>query len=100
MKEIKISDKLYKDLFEFCKLNQLQDLDRFIIDMIIKGFNITKYGVSPFKENKFQFKKEEISKQKDSVSDENTPNIEETPSEQKKQTRKVRIIKNNQHVNE
>ena len=44
--EVQISDKLYKDIFAYCELNQLET-GTFIEDLIKKYFIIEKYGSRP-----------------------------------------------------
>ena len=39
-----------KDIERYCKINNISDVDAFIDDCLIKGFNIVKYGLTP-KEN-------------------------------------------------
>lgn len=47
---IEIPKTLEKDIKEFAKLNNIEDVNSFIITCIRGGFNVTKYGTSP-KEN-------------------------------------------------
>jgi hypothetical protein len=47
MKEIKIPSTLYTNVVEYSKLNQILDVDEFIIKLINVGFTIEKYGVEP-----------------------------------------------------
>jgi len=44
--EVQISDKLYKDIFAYCELNQLET-STFIEDLLKKYFIIEKYGSRP-----------------------------------------------------
>lgn len=95
---IDIPEKLYKDIAKFCELNNF-DIQVKIEEFIIQGFNIARYGISPFQkqiEPKVETKpKKEVKKtvkiEEKEVVENNQENnkIEETP----KRTRKVKIIK-------
>lgn len=45
---MKISKKLKSEIEEYCKLNNIKDVEKFISKNIEVGFNIEKYGNSPF----------------------------------------------------
>ena len=36
-----------KEINEYCKLNNINDIEGFITQCILKGFNTFRYGVSP-----------------------------------------------------
>lgn len=40
-------DKLNKNIIEYCKLNDISDIENFKFQCLLKGFNIEKYGMSP-----------------------------------------------------
>jgi len=42
-----MDESLVKEIKEYCKLNNIEDIDRFINSCLRKGFNILKYGLSP-----------------------------------------------------
>lgn len=44
---IEIPKPLEKDVNEFCKLNNITDIDKFILTCFRNGYNIVKYGISP-----------------------------------------------------
>lgn len=44
--EVNIIEKLYKEIKEYCELNEL-DEEKFINDTLRSGFTIAKYGMSP-----------------------------------------------------
>jgi len=44
MKIFNVDDSLYIDIEQFCKLNNIEDVDEFIKKSLISGFNIEKYG--------------------------------------------------------
>ncbi len=42
--EIKIPIKLSTEITEFCKANSISDIDKFVLDIIKKGFDLEKWG--------------------------------------------------------
>ncbi len=46
---MKIPKKLKDEIWEYCRLNNITDIDAFILKSTQQGFNIEKYGVTPFK---------------------------------------------------
>ena len=80
-----INDKLYQEIKEYCELNNIEDINKEINRLLRIGFNIEKYGTSPFSfipENKV---KEYIN---ENPVIENVNKVEEAPK------KKIRIIKN------
>lgn len=59
--EIDINDKLFEDINSYVTLNAIENINAFIVDMIVKGFNIEKYGNNPFEIISKQ-KKEKVKK--------------------------------------
>ena len=45
---MKIPKKIKSEIEEYCKLNNIEDIDKFIVNNIISGFNVEKYGNAPF----------------------------------------------------
>ena len=45
MSQIKLTDSQLKSVKEYCKLNNIEDVDKFIIICFVNGFNTTKYGL-------------------------------------------------------
>ena len=43
-----IPKKIKKEIEDYCNLNDINDVDKFILDIIKTGFNIEKYGNAPF----------------------------------------------------
>jgi hypothetical protein len=43
--EIKLTTSQLKSVQEYCKLNNIEDVDKFITKCYIEGFNIKKYGL-------------------------------------------------------
>ena len=46
---MKVPKKLKDEVWEYCRLNNITDIDAFIIKSTQQGFNIEKYGTTPFK---------------------------------------------------
>lgn len=94
-KTFEIEEKLYKEFLDYCSLNEIQNVDDEFIKMFIIGFNISKYGISPFKKGEFTNEtKLEIPK-KEIAEKETIENV--TPikvNEEVKPQKRVRIIKN------
>jgi hypothetical protein len=44
---MELPKKLLDDIREYCRLNQIADIDGFITKMVRTGFTIEKYGYSP-----------------------------------------------------
>lgn len=59
--EIDINDKLFEDINSYVTLNAIENINAFIVEMIVKGFNIEKYGNNPFEIISRQ-KKEKVKK--------------------------------------
>ena len=45
MSQIKLTDSQLKSVQEYCKLNNIEDVDKFIVKCYTDGFNISKYGM-------------------------------------------------------
>ena len=43
-----IDNKLYKEIEKYCKLNNIEDVHQEINQILQIGFNIVRFGVSPF----------------------------------------------------
>ncbi len=85
MNNLIIPDILYKNISDFCKLNNLLDVEGYMIKLLQLGFNIEKYGVSPIQKSS---QKEYFKQEKEAVKKEQ----EKTEPKVAKQKR-VRIIK-------
>lgn len=46
---MEIPKKLKDEIWEYCRLNDITDIDAFILNSTQQGFNIEKYGTTPFK---------------------------------------------------
>lgn len=45
---MKIPKKLKDEIWEYCRLNDVTDIDSFMLKSLQQGFNIEKYGPTPF----------------------------------------------------
>ena len=45
---MKIPKKLKKEIKDYCVLNNITDIETFMLDAVKQGFNIEKYGNAPF----------------------------------------------------
>jgi DNA repair exonuclease SbcCD ATPase subunit len=46
---LELKKDLYNEIFDYCRVNGVTQIDDFINDLIISGFNIEKYGNAPIK---------------------------------------------------
>ena len=44
---MEIPKQLHKEITEYCKLNSIKDVNKFIIKTLTTGFTIAKYGMQP-----------------------------------------------------
>lgn len=80
-----IDEKLYKEIKEYCILNNIENVEKEINRLLKIGFNYEKYGNSPF------YKKQNIEENDIEVVEERVEKQEEIKEKPKK---RVRIIKN------
>lgn len=45
MSQVKLTDSQLKSVQEYCKLNEIENIDKFILDCFTQGYNISKYGL-------------------------------------------------------
>ena len=45
---MEIPKKLKDEVWEYCRLNDITDIDSFMLKSLQQGFNIEKYGPTPF----------------------------------------------------
>lgn len=75
---IELIGLLEKSIKEYCKLNNIDDINNFSKRCLQLGFNITKFGIDP----------------KDNINRENLGIIDDAPKiEEEKKTRKLRVSK-------
>lgn len=92
-----IKEKLYNDILNYCKINNIDDIDAEINNILQIGFNVVRFGMTPFNNapimvseppkevvKKTRKKKEEIVK----------PTIIEDVIIENKPQKKTKIIKN------
>lgn len=107
-----MDDKLIQEITNFCKLNDIEDVEKQINACLRKGFNILKYGTSPIDNYKIEKniygtedgkrdspKEEEKCHTTDKGSSNNETEGDEQNGESNKKVvrRKVRIIKRNKN---
>jgi Skp family chaperone for outer membrane proteins len=46
---MKVPKKIKDEVWEYCRLNNISDIDTFMLKTLQQGFNIEKYGTTPFK---------------------------------------------------
>ena len=80
-----INNKLYQEIKEYCELNNIEDINKEINRLLRIGFNIEKYGTSPFSFISEHKVKEYID---ENPIVENINKVEEAPK------KRIRIIKN------
>ncbi len=47
MDKIDIPKELYKEILNYCKLNDIKDINKFMVKILTSGFTIAKFGVQP-----------------------------------------------------
>ena len=97
-KSIEINAKLYSNIEEYCFLNSIENIDEEIESYVIQGFNIARYGLTPFTRDIPMNEEKHVDKKPIEKVEiiEIKPKEEEKPIEKKvtrKPTKKVRIIK-------
>ena len=76
---IDLPKTLEKDLYEFCMMNNIEDVNSFIVTCFRNGYYIAKYGISPEDNFKSQNKPFEIKEfYEDIGSSEKRKQVEET----------------------
>lgn len=98
-------DDIIKDIKEFCELNNITDINSFIRNSLIQGFNIKKYGFFPKDKiktkNEFRRKETEESTVEVPSTEGNENEKEKVKSSEKEENvlkhnpikRKIKIIK-------
>lgn len=89
---MKINEKLYKDIVQYCEYNNISDIDEEINKYIQIGFNVVRFGATPFQE--YNEEKVKITKiEKEEIISEKIEKPLVNSSELPKKN-KIRIIKN------
>lgn len=60
--QITLPDRLKNEIWEFCRENSITDVEGFAIRLLETGFNIEKYGETPFSRGEDKSEKKEESK--------------------------------------
>lgn len=84
-----INNKLLEEIKQYCELNNIENIEKEVNRLLRIGFNIEKYGTSPFNIN-YNTNVKEIKKEQEIVEE---IKHEEVLSEDKHKKR-IRIIKN------
>lgn len=89
-----INERLLKEITEYCNINNIKDIKSKINELLRIGFNIEKYGDSPFYERPTRIDEtKEIGKGAEEIRKEEIEKTENDVKEEKPKKR-VRIIKN------
>lgn len=48
MHQFKINNNLYEKIIDYCKLNRINDINTFCEECLNYGFNVVRFGSSPF----------------------------------------------------
>jgi predicted RNase H-like nuclease (RuvC/YqgF family) len=69
-KDLSMVDRFKQEVAEYCNMNKIDNIDEFVYNCFKQGFDIKKYGISPFKkeEVKMEQPKVEETKQIEEVS--------------------------------
>ncbi len=90
-KKITLSDKLYQDISRYCQMNDIKDVESFIGNCLMQGYNIVKFGYTP----KDNLRREllGIKEPEPLVDDKPIEKEVEKKKEQEITKRKIRVIK-------
>jgi hypothetical protein len=47
---VEIPNKLLEEIFQYCKVNDIENVDMFMVRMLKQGFNVERYGWGPSSE--------------------------------------------------
>ena len=73
-----ISEKLYKEIEQYCIVNKIEDIPKEVNNILQIGFNVIRFGMSPF--------------QKPQIQEECIQNVIEEKFPPKKRGRKPKVI--------
>lgn len=112
MEKIEIDKSLEKQIKEYCKINDINDINKFVNRCLLQGFNILRYGLSPMdnmyrqnngikdfnnEENTNELSRKDSGEQKESKVEEykHSEEKEVKPIKEKKpiKVRKIQVIK-------
>lgn len=90
-KQVTLSEKLYRDISRYCQMNNIEDVDGFIVNCLMQGYNVVKFGYTPkdnIRREYLGIKEPDVEEKKDEA-----PVATEKKEEQNTTKRKIRIIK-------
>ena len=78
---------LETDIMNFCKVNEISDVESFLVSCLRDGFNIAKFGTSPQENFKNENKPLKINKNDDYKEESNSERVEEVKETPKRRGR-------------
>lgn len=57
---MEVPKKLKDEIWDFCRVNNITDIDGFMVEMLERGFNIEKYGEKPIGDEEAEQKEEKV----------------------------------------
>lgn len=87
MLKFTIDKKIKELIIQYCKINDIEDINSFMNNCLIQGFNIVKYGNSPI---------DNLKREKEGIKEINniiSGNTTEKQEEKNTLTRKIKVIK-------
>ena len=70
---MRVPKKIRDEIKAYCEINNIENIDPFIVEQIVKGFNITKYGNAPFVQEVVVEKEVPIEKIKEIIVEKEVP---------------------------
>ena len=92
-----IKEKLYNDILNYCKINNIEDIDTEINNILQIGFNVVRFGMTPFNNVPIMVSespKEVVKRTRKKKEEFVKPTIIEDVIVENKPQKKTKIIKN------
>jgi hypothetical protein len=92
-----IKEKLYNDILNYCKINNIEDIDTEINNILQIGFNVVRFGMTPFNNTPIivsESSKEVVKRGRKKKEEIVKPTIVEEVIVENKPQKKTKIIKN------
>lgn len=92
-----IKEKLYNDILNYCKINNIEDIDTEINNILQIGFNVVRFGMTPFNNVPIMVSespKEVVKRTRKKKEELVKPTIIEDVIVENKPQKKTKIIKN------
>lgn len=92
-----IKEKLYNDILNYCKINNIEDIDSEINNILQIGFNVVRFGMTPFNNAQIivsEPSKEVVKRGRKKKEEIVKPTIVEEVIVENKPQKKTKIIKN------